>query len=138
MRRLRLPQWLVATLGVLTALGALAYQAEPARADRVVAPTGSDAGTCELVAPCVTFDRAYRVAAPGEAVVVAPGTYPTQTLKSDPTKTSDVRVSFRPAVPGTVVVNGLQRVHPGVIVAPEKVAMDARLNDDAMLASTKP
>ena len=37
-----------------------------------------------------------------------------------------------------VIVNGLQRVHPGVIVAPEKVAMDARLNDNAMLASTKP
>jgi multidrug efflux system membrane fusion protein len=34
-----------------------------------------------------------------------------------------------------VIVNGLQRVHPGVIVAPEKVAMDARLTDDAMLAS---
>jgi RND family efflux transporter MFP subunit len=37
-----------------------------------------------------------------------------------------------------VIVNGLQRVHPGITVAPEKVAMDARLNDDAMLASTKP
>lgn len=38
----------------------------------------------------------------------------------------------------TVIVNGLQRVHPGVVVAPEKVAMDARTNDSAMLASTKP
>ncbi|WP_116807879.1 efflux RND transporter periplasmic adaptor subunit [Steroidobacter cummioxidans] len=37
-----------------------------------------------------------------------------------------------------VIVNGLQRVHPGVTVAPEKVAMDARLNDSAMLASSKP
>ena len=37
-----------------------------------------------------------------------------------------------------VIVNGLQRVHPGVIVAPEKVAMDARLNENAMLAATKP
>lgn len=37
-----------------------------------------------------------------------------------------------------VIINGLQRVHPGVIVAPEKVAMDARLNDNAMLAATKP
>ncbi|MDY6945288.1 MAG: efflux RND transporter periplasmic adaptor subunit [Pseudomonadota bacterium] len=35
----------------------------------------------------------------------------------------------------TVIVNGLQRVHPGVVVAPEKVAMDARQNADAMLAA---
>jgi multidrug efflux pump subunit AcrA (membrane-fusion protein) len=38
----------------------------------------------------------------------------------------------------TVIVNGLQRVHPGVVVAPEKVAMDARQTADAMLASSKP
>lgn len=38
----------------------------------------------------------------------------------------------------TVIVNGLQRVHPGVVVAPEKVAMDARQTAGAMLASTKP
>ncbi|WP_129781198.1 efflux RND transporter periplasmic adaptor subunit [Peristeroidobacter soli] len=37
-----------------------------------------------------------------------------------------------------VVVNGLQRVHPGVVVAPEKVAMDARVIEGAMLASAKP
>jgi RND family efflux transporter MFP subunit len=35
-----------------------------------------------------------------------------------------------------VIVNGLQRVRPGATVAVEKVAMDARLNDNAMLAST--
>jgi RND family efflux transporter MFP subunit len=38
----------------------------------------------------------------------------------------------------TVIVNGLQRVHPGVVVAPEKVAMDARQTSGAMLASAKP
>jgi RND family efflux transporter MFP subunit len=37
-----------------------------------------------------------------------------------------------------VIVNGLQRVHPGVVVATEKVAMDARQNASALLASTKP
>lgn len=36
-----------------------------------------------------------------------------------------------------VIVNGLQRVHPGAVVAPEKVAMDARLNDNAMLAAAE-
>jgi hypothetical protein len=34
------------------------------------------------------------------------------------------------------VVNGLQRVQPGAIVAPERVAMDARENGEAMLADT--
>lgn len=37
-----------------------------------------------------------------------------------------------------VIVNGLQRVRPGATVAPEKVAMDARLNQNSMLAATKP
>ena len=36
-----------------------------------------------------------------------------------------------------VIVNGLQRVQPGATVAPEKVAMDARLNENTMLAATK-
>jgi len=34
----------------------------------------------------------------------------------------------------TVVVNGLQRVRPGVVVATERVAMDARENAEAKLA----
>ncbi len=34
-----------------------------------------------------------------------------------------------------VVVNGLQRVHPGVVVQPEQVAMGARLNDEQRFAS---
>jgi RND family efflux transporter MFP subunit len=37
----------------------------------------------------------------------------------------------------TVVVNGLQRVQPGAVVAPQKVAMDARQTDgESMLAAT--
>jgi RND family efflux transporter MFP subunit len=34
----------------------------------------------------------------------------------------------------TVIVNGMQRVHPGVVVAPERVAMDAREQAEAKLA----
>lgn len=53
--------------------------------------------------------------------------------------TDGLRIVEEGLQPGeNVIVNGLQRVHPGVVVAPEKVAMDARLNDEAMLASTKP
>jgi RND family efflux transporter MFP subunit len=36
-----------------------------------------------------------------------------------------------------VIVNGLQRVRPGVTVAVEKVAMDARVNGNSMLASAR-
>jgi RND family efflux transporter MFP subunit len=37
----------------------------------------------------------------------------------------------------TVIVNGLQRVQPGAVVAPQKVAMDARQTDgESMLAAT--
>lgn len=36
----------------------------------------------------------------------------------------------------TVVINGLQRVHPGTVIAPETVAMDARLTGDTLLAAT--
>lgn len=36
----------------------------------------------------------------------------------------------------TVIVNGLQRVQPGAVIAPEKVAMDARLTaGEPMLAA---
>lgn len=35
----------------------------------------------------------------------------------------------------TVVVNGLQRVHPGAVVAPERVAMDARELEEARFAN---
>ncbi|MBM0103999.1 efflux RND transporter periplasmic adaptor subunit [Steroidobacter sp. S1-65] len=51
--------------------------------------------------------------------------------------TDGLRIVEEGLQPGeNVIVNGLQRVHPGVVVAPEKVAMDARLNRDSMLASS--
>jgi len=43
-----------------------------------------------------------------------------------------LRVVQEGLAPGeTVVVNGLQRIRPGAVVAPEKVAMDARQADEA-------
>jgi hypothetical protein len=37
----------------------------------------------------------------------------------------------------TVIVNGLQRVQPGAVVAPQTVAMDARqIDGESMLAAT--
>jgi RND family efflux transporter MFP subunit len=52
--------------------------------------------------------------------------------------TDGLRIVQEGLQPGeSVVVNGMQRVHPGTVVAPEKVAMDARQNANAaMLAAT--
>ncbi|MDX6439390.1 MAG: hypothetical protein QOF45_1973, partial [Gaiellaceae bacterium] len=41
---------------------------------------GSDSNACTQAAPCKSFDRAYRVAAPGATVEVAAGSYPAQTI----------------------------------------------------------
>ena len=51
--------------------------------------------------------------------------------------TDGLRIVLEGLAPGeNVVVNGLQRVQPGVVVAPERVAMDARENAEALLASS--
>jgi RND family efflux transporter MFP subunit len=50
--------------------------------------------------------------------------------------TDGLRIIEAGLQPGeNVVVNGLQRVHPGVVVAPEKVAMDARITESTKLAA---
>jgi RND family efflux transporter MFP subunit len=47
-----------------------------------------------------------------------------------------LRIVLEGLTPGEhVVVNGLQRVHPGDVVAPERVAMDAREKAESMVAS---
>lgn len=48
--------------------------------------------------------RAYRVAQPGQVVEVAGGTYPSQTLTADASKTSSSDVVFRPAAGATVTI----------------------------------
>ena len=49
--------------------------------------------------------------------------------------TDGLRIVLQGLQPGeTVIVNGLQRVRPGVVVAPERIAMDAREVAEAKLA----
>ena len=49
--------------------------------------------------------------------------------------TEGLRIVLQGLQPGeTVIVNGLQRVRPGVVVAPERIAMDARELAEAKLA----
>jgi hypothetical protein len=71
-----------------------------------MSPSGSDSSPCSQAQPCRTFDRAYRVAAPGATVEVAGGSYPGQTVSPDASKTSPNDVVFRPAAGATVTVTG--------------------------------
>jgi hypothetical protein len=72
-----------------------------------VAPDGSDANPCTRAAPCASFDRAYRLAAPGQTILIGRGTYPAQTIRVDPSKVdAPADVVFRPAPGATVDVAG--------------------------------
>ena len=75
-------------------------------ATRFVKVGGSDSGSCTAQSPCGSFNRAYKVAAPGEIVDVAGGTYPTQRVEYDSAKTSADDVYFRPAAGASVKVGG--------------------------------
>jgi hypothetical protein len=77
-----------------------------AAATRFVKVDGSDSGSCSATAPCRTFNRAYEVADPGEIVDVAGGTYPTQRVEYDSSKTSSEDVYFRPAAGAAVKIAG--------------------------------
>ncbi|HEY6643140.1 efflux RND transporter periplasmic adaptor subunit [Povalibacter sp.] len=52
--------------------------------------------------------------------------------------TDGLRIVLEGLAPGeNVVVNGLQRVHPGTVVTPELTAMDARVNADQRFATAR-
>jgi hypothetical protein len=88
-------------------VGATTSACPTSTANLFVSPTGNDANACTQAAPCRSFDRAYRVARPGDTVQMAGGTYPGQTIGVDTSKvaaTSDV--TFVPAAGATVTING--------------------------------
>ena len=90
------------------ALGGSAQVTAAPTASVFVATTGSDSNPCTSAAPCLTLDRAYHVATPGQVVSVAAGTYSDQTITADATKTSTSDVVFQPA--GAVSVSSLDVV----------------------------
>jgi hypothetical protein len=104
--------------GTSYVLGVVAYDAARSRSAKAtlkadtapcpsyVSTTGSDANRCTEAAPCLGFDRAYHLAKPRQQVIVAGGTYPTQTLTADPTKTAAEDVVFVTAPEQTVVLDG--------------------------------
>jgi hypothetical protein len=70
-----------------------------------VATSGADSNPCTQASPCLSFNRAYHLAQPGQTVEVAAGSYGDQTLSSDSTKSaSGSRVVFQPASGASVVV----------------------------------
>jgi hypothetical protein len=74
-----------------------------------ISTTGNDANPCTRRAPCRTFDRAYRIAGPGQAIEVAGGSYPSQTVSARPTSRSAAFVRFKP-VHGAVSVARLENL----------------------------
>jgi hypothetical protein len=66
---------------------------------RYVAPSGSDSATCTRSAPCGSLNRAYRLAAPGQTIEVAGGTYSDTSLPLDSAKRAAKDVVFA-AAPG--------------------------------------
>src|SRR5687768_9092864 len=72
-----------------------------------VAPNGSDGKSCRSrAAACATFNRAYRVARPGQVVEVAGGRYPRQSIRAAAGKKAP-NIVFRPARRASVVVTGI-------------------------------
>jgi hypothetical protein len=72
-----------------------------------VSTSGSDANPCTSAAPCASFNRAYRVAVPGQVVEVAGGTYPSQEIRAVAGRVGP-NVVFRPASGARVVLGGLK------------------------------
>ena len=98
-------------------------------ADRYVSTSGSDAGSCTAAAPCRSFDRAYRVASPGDVVEVAGGTYGSQSIGKDSSKTSATDVVLRPAAGATVTLASLS------ISGSHAEVRDMRLTRDGSVGS---
>jgi len=78
-----------------------------------ISPSGSDSNPCTAFLPCATFERAYRLAVPGQIVDVAAGSYAAQVVNLDPSKTSELDVIFRrkPGASASVVVTGFVNVY---------------------------
>jgi hypothetical protein len=98
----------IAALATALALATAASAPAGETGDVFVSPSGSDAGRCQRLDPCLTFDRAYHVASQGQIVVVAGGDYPTQVVREDATKSGRADVVFRPASGETVRVHRLE------------------------------
>jgi hypothetical protein len=110
MRRLiRLPM----TAAVVTAT--LSLPAAAQAADRYVAPNGSDGAACTQAAPCASAGRAFQVAAAGQTVELAAGSYGGQNIPA--VSRSGAPVTIQPAPGAQVSFSGLNVSGSHVVVA---------------------
>ena len=105
------PVSVVAAASIIAAVCAVALAspaaATAARPSVFVKPNGSDARSCKSWrAACASFDRAYRVARPGQIVAVAAGTDRSQTFRAKVGKRPP-NIVFRPARGARVLVRGI-------------------------------
>jgi hypothetical protein len=68
---------------------------------------GSDSASCSAAAPCKTLNRAYQLAAPGDIVQLASGSYGSQTIERNTSRTSSEDVVFRPAAGADVTLGSV-------------------------------
>jgi RTX calcium-binding nonapeptide repeat (4 copies) len=98
-----------------------------------VSTTGSDGGPCSATAPCQSFDRAYHVAAPGQVVQVAAGSYPEQIMNADSSHGSGGNVTFVPAPGAAVSVNWIRLGRNYVDQSPGNIEF-RRINGDGFIS----
>src|SRR5690348_12198480 len=107
-----------------------------------LAPGGDDGNPCTAAAPCRSFDRGYHAAAPGDLVVVAPGSSGPQKINDDPAKDGTVPpVTLQAA--GQVVITDLLSyaanvVYSGFTVDPSDAGQpDIRGGHDVVVQNVK-
>lgn len=88
----------------------LARYRAPRPADLYLAPAGSDDGPCTPAVPCRTLERAWELAAAGQVVELASGSYPAAVLRPV-ARSSSERVVFRPAAGASPVIQGRLAVY---------------------------
>lgn len=99
-------------------------------ADLFLAAGGSDSASCSASAPCRTLNRAYQVAAPGDIVQLAAGSYGNQTIERDTGLTSSEDVAFRPAAGADVTLGSVTVYGSHVILRGMKATdLTARVTD---------
>jgi hypothetical protein len=95
---------MVSLLAVFACSAAAGHRSRTPPPGVFISPSGSDSKPCRRATPCLTFDRAYHAAKPGQVVEVAAGSYAPQTVREDAQKRSAADVIFRPAPSAAVSV----------------------------------
>jgi chitodextrinase len=108
--------------------------------DLYVSASGSDGGSCTQSAPCGSLGKAYRAAAPGQRIVVSPGSYPDQTIAYDPAKDSSsarVTVAASGATFSSLTLDGAQHLAFGGMTVTGRLWLRPNTQSN-IVADTKP